>query len=215
MSSTGMSSVVQNTFDAVGRLRPADKPLHPKGVVVPATVHRYGTAEVFGAPWLDDPGTDSALVRLSRAVGLPKSLPDFLGLALRLTPQGRPADLLFATTGRSVLRRFVLSLHRDVVWSPTTYTTLLPYRTRTGAVLLAATPGQTGGEIRVTLAAARPTGRWHDFGAIEIPSLTGTDQPVSFDPVLNQLDGLEPYRAWAQLREAAYAGARHSRDVSA
>jgi len=80
------------------------KPLHPRGVVLPATVHRYGAPAAFGVPWLDEPGSQPALVRFSRGGGLPTPLPDVLGIALRIDPDGDPGDLLFATTGRGCAR---------------------------------------------------------------------------------------------------------------
>src|SRR6476661_10111092 len=81
--------------------RPA-KPLHPLGTVLTGVLRRHGGAEPSGVPWLDETGEDAVLVRLSRAVGLPAPLPDIFGLALRMsTADGRPADLLLATTGGS------------------------------------------------------------------------------------------------------------------
>src|SRR3954470_19691972 len=131
---------LRGMFTAVGRLRPADKPLHPRGVVLRATVHRYGNDERFGVPWLDEPGTDPALVRFSRGGGLPEALPDVLGIALRVDPDSHPGDLLFATTGRGPVGRFLLRPRRAGTLAAATYSTLQPYRTPTGPVVLAATP---------------------------------------------------------------------------
>jgi hypothetical protein len=76
-------------------------------------------------------------VRESRSVGLPEGLPDIHGLAVRVTnPDGTPGDLLLATTGWGRLTRFVLTVSRTTYGRP--MTTLLPYRTDAGPVLLGA-----------------------------------------------------------------------------
>src|SRR3954447_2207743 len=204
---------LRGMFTAVGRLRPADKPLHPRGVVLRATVHRYGNDERFGVPWLDEPGTDPALVRFSRGGGLPEALPDVLGIALRVHPENRPGDVLFATTGRSPVGRFLLVPRWAAAVSTTTYSTLQPYRTPTRPVVLAARPTSKGDDVVVRLAVARPTGRWHDFGHVVVSGDVGdgSHRPISFDPFLNAIPGLENY-AWARrIREGAYAAARRTR----
>jgi hypothetical protein len=181
-------------------------------VVLPATVHRHGAPVPFGVPWLDEPGTDPAVVRFSRGGGLPESLPDVLGIALRIDPDGRPGDALFATTGRGPVGRFLLRPRRAGTLASATYSTLQPYRAPSGPVVLAATPEPGPDATVIHLAAARPTGRWVEFGAITVDRTAHpADADVSFDPFLNPLPGLANY-AWARrLREGAYAAARRSR----
>lgn len=205
-------AALRGAFGLLARLRPAAKPLHPRGTVRTATVHRYGLEERCGVPWLDGAGSDQVLVRTSRAVGLPGSLPDVYGLAMRVPVDGdRVADLLFATTGTGLPGRFVLRAHRTAAHA--TYSTLLPYRTATGPLLLAVQPVDGG----LQLAAASPTGRWRRFGAVEIDAADLDTPPtddgalISFDPILNTLPGLEPYPWVRNLREGAYAAARASR----
>jgi hypothetical protein len=205
-------SALRGLSAGLTRLRSADKPLHPRGVLLEATVHRFGSDEKFGVPFLDEPGTDPALVRFSRGGGLPAALPDVLGIALRIDPAGRSADLLFSTTGRGPLGRFLLVPRRAEAISATTHSTLQPYRTPTGPVVLAATPTVQQGRTVIKLAAARPTGRWQEFGAVVVDAQAGAgDAPISFDPFLNPVPGLENY-GWARrVREGAYAAARRSR----
>lgn len=199
-------------FAAVARLRPSAKPLHPRGETLTATVSRYGLKPGVGVPWIDEAGADDAQVRLSRAVGLPRRWPDIFGLALRVPTTEGVGDLLFATTGRGTVGRFVLLPGRSTMsWM---YTTLIPYRTASGPLLLAADPDGPGA---FTLACARPTGAWRLFGRIVLKPSTafGTDDAddigPTFDPVLNQLPGL-PYYPWAaRLRESSYRTARRSR----
>ncbi|MEO5665819.1 MAG: hypothetical protein ABIR39_21330 [Nocardioides sp.] len=189
--------------------RPATKPLHPRGSVVQGTLHRFGTQGLTGAGWLDRSGEDLALVRQSRAIGLPPPVPDIHGLAIRVpTEGGRHGDLLFASTGLGRLTRFTLTAARSPLRRP--LTTLLPYRTPVGAVLLSAVFRD---QSRVELAWAIRSGVWHPFADLSLhtdPS-DEADIPVSFDPVRNVLPGLEPYDWVRRLREPSYATARQSR----
>lgn len=189
--------------------RPTDKPLHPRGSAVWGTLHRFGGRDSTGAEWLDQAGEDRVLVRQSRAIGLPAPWPDIHGLAIRApTGDGGHGDLLFATTGLGRLTRFTLTAGRSPIRRP--LTTLLPYRTPVGAVLLSAVFHD---ESRVELAWAIRSGAWNRFGELLLPrdTVDETDAPVSFDPVRNELPGLESADWVRRLREPSYAAARQSR----
>jgi hypothetical protein len=189
--------------------RPADKPLHPQGAVVRGTLRRFGAGDRTGASWLDETGLDEVLVRQSRAVGLPAPAPDVFGLAIRVPLEGdRSGDLLFASTGLGRLTRFTLTAARSPYRRP--MTTLLPYRTPSGAVLLSAVFED---ELKVALGWARGSGDWHRFAELVLhhDPVDSGDGPLSFDPVRNYLPGLEPYDWVRRLREPAYATARRSR----
>jgi hypothetical protein len=192
---------------ALGAVRPAPKPLHPAGRVVGATLHRHGLATPIGVRFLDGPGDEDVIVRESRAVGLPAPLPDVHGLAIRVTnPDGSLGDLLLATTGWGRLTRFVLTTSRATYGRP--MTTLLPYRTVVGPVLLGARSGSPG---VVELACTVGAGPWRHFGELVVSREDAPDQEISFDPVRNLVDGLEHYPLVTRLREPAYASARRSR----
>jgi hypothetical protein len=189
--------------------RPAAKPLHPRGAVVRGTLRRSGGGVRTGADWLDRTGDDQVLVRHSRAVGLPASMPDIFGLALRVpTEPGRHGDLLFASTGLGRLTRFTLTPSRSPYVRP--LTTLLPYRTPAGAVLLSAVFQD---ELTVALAWAARSGSWHQFAVLSLHEdpVEEADRPVSFDPVRNTVPGLETYDWVRRLREPAYFTARSRR----
>jgi hypothetical protein len=91
-------------------------------------------------------------------------------------------------------------------------TTLLPYRTPSGAVLLGATYRT---DQVVDLLWARGSGRWHSFGFLQLgdESLDDPDADVSFDPVRNTLPGLDVYDWVRRLREPSYRSARRSRGL--
>lgn len=190
------------------------KPLHPTGVVYDALVRRFGAgAAGWGAAWLDEPGEDRGVARLSAAAGLPRPLPDVGGLALTFTDDdGIRRDLLLATTGLAVGARFVLKPTRRPGTSP--YGSLLPYRGGRGLILLAAVPAPLTGPASLSfhLLAASPAGRWRKFGELELTRRVGkaADEPLRFDPVRYLLPGLRWPRAVALLREPAYAAARRA-----
>jgi hypothetical protein len=194
---------------AVGALRPAAKPLHPRGSVWDAEVVRTGaTGRPSGVAWIDTPGTDRSVVRFSPGIGLPRGWPDVQGIALRVLLEQGPADLLLATTGAGRLSRFVLvpataSEHR-------THTTLLPYRGPRGPLLLGAVPTGAG---EIALSWASLGGPWTPFGTVRLTGAS-TAQP-SFDPVLHRLPGLEQYGWVSRLRLPAYGTARRQRGEAA
>lgn len=189
--------------------RPAAKPLHPRGSVVRGTLRRFGTDDETGAAWLDQPGEDLVWARQSRAVGTPAPVPDIFGLAVRVPIQGgRHGDLLFASTGLGRLTRYTLTPSRSPYRRP--LTTLLPYRTPAGGVLLSAVFHDP---TTVELAWAKGSGAWHPFAqlAFHHDPAGEHDASLSFDPIRNPVPGLETYGWVRRLREPAYATARRSR----
>lgn len=187
----------------LGAARQRVKPLHPEGELRHATITRMSGPIPSGVPWLDSAGQDDVVVRISRAVGLPDALPDIHGLAIRLVVDGTEADLLFANTGTGRLTRYVLTAAHRPTNRP--MTTLLPYRSPRGPLLLAAVPES---EHAFELCWAGPVGPWHPFGRLELGASYGQDLPMSFDPILHVLPGLGHYSWVTLLREPAYWTAR-------
>jgi hypothetical protein len=194
---------------ATGAARAAAKPLHPTGRLLTGRLHRHGLDEGTGVRLLDEPGDEEVVVRESRSVGLPGWLPDIQGLAIRVTnPDGSPGDLLLASTGWGRLTRFVLTPSLTTYGRP--MTTLLPYRTPQGPLLLGARSDQPG---VVRLACALGSGPWRFFAELTISDQSAEDPTVSFDPVLHPVPGLDQYPAVVRLREPAYHFARRSREA--
>jgi hypothetical protein len=205
---TVSGSALAGVTRAVAAVRTSAKPLHPRGHVVRGTLRRTGggrPSRLTGVTWLDEPGVDDVLVRRSRAVGWPSLLPDVHGLAMRVDLGSGHGDLLFATTGLGRLTRFLLAPGWDATRP---MTTLLPYRSPSGALVLAIRPC---GEGRYELAHASAAGVWYRFAELELSTTSGPDPLVSFDPVLHQLPGLAPYSWVERLREPAYLTARRTR----
>lgn len=189
---------------ALAAVRPESKPLHPVGETVLGHVTRWGSAELTGVDWIDKAGEDPVVVRRSRAIGLPRGLPDIQGVAVRIPAEG--GDLLFASTGLGLVTRFILTACRSPRGRP--LTTLLPYETDSGALLLAIDGTATA---PYALLWARPAGPWHQFGQLHLSTTPSSDSAISFDPVINQIPGLRQYSAVRRLREPAYQRARNSR----
>jgi len=97
---TLVGKALGGVFYVVGALRTQRrKALHPQGGVRQGLVVRQGCGARTGVAWIDEPGGDRVVLRLSRATGLPKFLPDIFGLALRVSYEGGGhGDLLLATT---------------------------------------------------------------------------------------------------------------------
>jgi hypothetical protein len=207
--------------EALGRLlglplaalarRRAGKPMHPDGVARTGMLERAGSVPPWGVPWLDLAARDPVVVRLSRGVGLPRRLPDLLGLAVRLTgPAGEPVDLLLTSTASGRLGRGVPALRRDPA---TTYGSIMGYRTDAGTVRLAATGERTAdGSLAFVLSAARGGRPLRSFARLSLgEAFEPPDPDVRFDAVLHPPPGLVADGPIARLRAPAYAMARAGR----
>lgn len=201
-------AVLRAATAGIAAVRPTAKPLHPRGRVTAGTLRRFGGTAPTGAEWLDASGSTEVVVRESRALGLPAPWPDIFGLAIRIPADDGYGDVLFASTGLGTLTRFTLTPALAPSGRP--MTTLLPYRSPTGPVMLSAAYRD---DLTVRLAWAAPTGAWHPFAELSLHRdlTTPTDAPVSFDPVQNVPPGLQSYEWVRRLREPAYAAARRSR----
>jgi len=207
-ASAAGGQLLRGVLRTVDAARQAGKPLHPRGAVTRGVLERHGSVRRSGVAWLDEPGRHDVIARWSRSVGLPGPVPDVLGLAVRVVlDDERAADVLFSTTGTGPLTRFAL-LPRRSFERP--MTTLLPYRTDHGPVVLAA---EASDARTVDLAWARSTGAWQPFATLLLDDAPeqADDAAVSFDPVLNQLPGLETYDWVRRLREPSYRSARRAR----
>jgi hypothetical protein len=211
MLATGGGWLLGAVFFMVGRLRRGRrKALHPRGAVVSGLVHRHGGAAT-GVAWLDQPGTDDVIVRLSRSLGLPPPCPDVLGLAMRIPVGHGYGDVLLATTGSGKLGRYLLRPARRA--ETATHSSLFPFRTPSGPLLLAAFPA-TDRSGHFELAHSGLTSDWTRFGTLNLlPPAEHADAQVSFDPVVNTVPGLGSYPWARRLRQYAYAAARRARQV--
>ncbi|MFS0894487.1 hypothetical protein [Microbacterium sp. 179-I 3D3 NHS] len=216
-----LGGALAGVFAAIRAMR-HPRPIHPRGLVLIGDIAWLGTGVRSGIAWIDAPPVAPAPVtaRLSRSVGLPAPLPDVIGLALRITiaRESRFADLELATTGIGVPGRFLLRPHRTP--SRALFGTLLPYRSSTGPVLIAAQPrpGRTlpSGLPQISdaigeepwtlqLSFARPRGPWHPFAEVTLRVAEDQDDhDLRFDALRHPLPGASAYR-WERLaRQLSY-----------
>ncbi|UNX54771.1 phosphodiesterase [Georgenia sp. TF02-10] len=187
----------------VARVR-RSKPLHPRGAVVPARLELAGAGPAVGA--LGEARSLEAVARVSRATGLPSGWPDIQGLAVRWHDQGRPNDLLLASTGTGRWGRYLLRPRRRPLAGP--LTTLMPFAGPDGPVYLAALPAHQ--PLRLALRWAGPRGPWHPLGRLVLLAdpAAAPDRLIRFDPVEHSPAGLPPYPWAARLRRYAYRWSR-------
>src|SRR4051812_1235009 len=128
-------------FGGLAKLRHR-RSLHPDGASYEAVVRIDGDEEYAEVPLLARPGEYRAVLRFSRGLGLPASLPDALGVAVRFCDvhgEGRHQDLLMTTSARPpVLHHLLLPGVRGPFGQP--YSTILPYRVGDGIRLFGVLP---------------------------------------------------------------------------
>ncbi|MDN3297901.1 phosphodiesterase [Streptomyces ficellus] len=213
--------------------RRAAPALHPHGVTCVGVLDVPGGEEPggpWGVPFLDRPGLYDVTVRWSRAAGLPRGLPDALGLALRVEDaggRGAPLDLLLTSSGSSRLGRHVPRPRYDALAGP--YSTLLSYRVGGQERVIAAFPADARRSLQGDLAALRQElGRepvsfelraagggepWRAFATLtaESPQPYPERTTPTYDPYTHSLPGLRPTDRLRGLRAASYSGSRHGR----
>jgi hypothetical protein len=208
-------------FAQLQRLR-HPRPIHPHGVALEGSIRFLTGTAPTGLVFLDSPPAAEIAVsaRVSRSLGVPSPLPDVIGLALRLATPAGGGDVVLASTGFGVPSRFWLALQRSP--SRARFTTLFPYRSTRGPVLLAARTIEpedlpTGlsdlaaalerTTWRLRLYSATPSGRWHPFAVLELGRPVGSPLDTSdrYDPVSNPLPGSDWYPWARQVREPSYS----------
>ncbi|MFJ8082855.1 phosphodiesterase [Streptomyces sp. NPDC096205] len=177
------------------------------------------------------PGGRTATVRLSRAAGLPRRLPDGLGLAVRVDDAdgpGRALDLLLTSSGRGPVTRHLPLPRADALAGP--YSSLLPYLLRGLPRVLAAFPRRTrhgrvhadpeslartlsAGPLVFDLCAEEPGRSWRRFAVLTVrtPLPRRPNDSTGFDIYAHDARDFTPGPALAATRRAAYQGSREGR----
>jgi hypothetical protein len=200
------------------------KAVHPHGVVHEARLLVDGApAAATGAQLLDAPGEHRAIVRFSRSLGLPRPLPDLLGVSLRVLDAygaGLHQDVLAVSSVDVPVLHHGFVPAADVQQRP--YSSSLPYRAGGRRFLLGivpdtASPRPDGGDeldrlcraaatgrLSFGLAVAPLTGRFRRVGTLRI----GRRLPAEFDALrfnpFNCGAGLTPDGWLNRLRDYAY-----------
>jgi hypothetical protein len=201
------------------------KAVHPEGavhaaeLVVTAHTGALGRTELFGTS-----GSRAAVVRFSRSLGLPRPLPDLLGMSVRVLDAYGPARdqdfLMVSSVDAPVLNRIFLPA-ADVQQRP--YSASLPYRVGdghrfiVGALPRPNSPRPDGGneldrlaaaaatgELAFDLAVATPRGRFRPVAELRVGRrLAPEADALRFNP-WNSGGGLEPAGVLNRLRDYAY-----------
>ncbi|MFE1026639.1 phosphodiesterase [Streptomyces sp. NPDC058818] len=206
--------------------------LHPHGVLCTGTLTvTAGAGARWGVPWLDGSGSYPVTVRWSRALGLPRGLPDGLGLAVRVEGADGPGsalDLLFTSSRPGRFGRHLPLPRSDALKGP--YSTLLSYRVGDRERVLAAFPVHEPDArredvrptlwqelarrpVRFALRAAASDEPWRTFATLSLEAVrpAPASRTVSYDPYAHNLPRLHPTERLRRLRDAAYTGSRHGR----
>ncbi|HEX2084323.1 MAG TPA: hypothetical protein VHF89_01460 [Solirubrobacteraceae bacterium] len=192
---------------AISSLR-GGRSLHPHGVAYEATLTVTGGDH--GAPLLDVPGQHRAIVRLSRGVGLPKPLPDVLGLAVRIVDAHGPRrhqDFLVVTSVDAPL------LHHLILPGPLgpygqSYSSVLPYRVGGRLRLIGALPRRPDFDLAI----AALSGRWEPFGRLRLGERLSAEASFALRfNVWNCGGGIRPTGPFQGLRDPAYRGSQAAR----
>jgi hypothetical protein len=199
-------------------------------------VHAEGTIERLAPAGHGLPIPSSGVVaRLSKATGTPGALPDFIGLALRVTPaqaKETPWDILLVSAGSGILGR-TLALRPVTSWTRQNMTTLMPLRyggkywwlraritseiTGFGVSLKPVRERIEHGGLEVVLDQACGSSDFERLARLTLTSALDrqADQDVSFDPVVNTAPGVTLVPEWlADLRARAYRRSREGREAS-
>lgn len=204
-----LAAALAEGFAVAAHLR-RGRPIHPRGLVLDATLKLHGTSRFWGVPFLDEPAEARGVARMSRSAGLPPPLPDVLGIAVRWHPperagragaEGEPgrdgdAELLLATTGAGALGRRLL--RPATRWAPAFYGSLLPYGAGDRKVFLGAV-AERGRSVaadteslaravaehplRLDLVVATGSGRWKRFGELLLAEPAYRDGEGGREPV--------------------------------
>jgi hypothetical protein len=117
--------LLPTAFRVASKVRGA-RAVHPRGIVLRATWRPTGGSILSGSPLLAGP--KPALVRLSHSIGLPPSVPEVVGLAIKVLDVHGPAQdqdlVLISSRGGYLGRRLILPGH-DL--STTIMSSVLPY----------------------------------------------------------------------------------------
>lgn len=217
---TTSSGPVERLFALVARGRRAPA-FHPVGRSV--TGHLDLSDGFLGLP----AGRHPVLVRLSKGAGTPGSVPDALGLGVRIDPEAAdPVDLL-ATSTASVpgLRRVLLP---SSGWAGTQLDSLMYYRRgrvvrwvrflvhRDAARSNRPDAAALSVPFEVTVQEVDIRGRVHASGRMRLDRASGlTEADLALDPVRQHPPGWRLGPAWlARLRASAYVGSREGRPLA-
>ena len=226
-----IAGLAGSAFGALSALR-GKRSFHPHGNGYRATLRIDGRhSRLTGVPLFDEQRSHEAVVRASRALGLPESLPDLLGLAVRRPDahgEGKPQDFLLVTSANGRLLHYLLLLAPAGFFGQS-YSCILPYRVGGDLRLVGAVPRRPATpadgtdlealdeavndhQARFELALASLGGRWDPFGELSLQERLPAreTEALCFNP-WNTGGGIRPSGPLMGLRDPAYRGSQRAR----
>ena len=216
-----VAAPTRTLFRGIATLR-GKRALHPNGFASTATVTALGIEEMQGVELFERPAQHEAILRWSRATGVPKPLPDALGLAVRIPDAYGPErhqDLLL-TSSLPLPGSRHLPLPALGGFAGTLFSSLLSFEIagETRLVSARATPArrsswdldgwraESQGQT-FELSVASPRGPWKQFAELAV----GQPVPDEIEVALemnpwNSGGGIEPRGPLMDLRAPAYEG---------
>lgn len=214
---------IGSVLAAVAAIR-RGKAVHPDGVVHEAQLRVTGAAAApSGARVLSAPADHDAIVRFSRSLGVPRPIPDLLGMSIRIPDVYGPEqhqDFMLVTSADLPVVHHIFLPAADVQQRP--YTSSLPYRAGDESFLIGVLPDERSprpsgddefdrldaaartGRLRFQLAVAPVNGRFRPVAELRI----GTRLPPELDALhfnpWNTGGGLEPAGWLNGARDRAY-----------
>lgn len=221
-------------WEQLSRLRGA-RFLHPVGVAYTATLTvPRPQRDYTGVPLLERHGDYPAIVRFSRATGVPEPLPDVLGLAVSVTDlygRGRHQDFLLATSANAPLLQHLLVPAPGGFFGQLFSSLLLyrigpkirvvgaesasePERYRRGALPQLVDTAERGDLVfRLTLGTL--AGRHEPVAKLVVGERLSDElaERIAFTP-WNTGDAITPVGPFMGIRRAAYRGSQRGRGLS-
>ena len=215
------------------------KAVHPHGVVYAAELEVSGAPDApQSASLLREPGGHPAIVRFSRSLGVPRPLPDLLGMSIRVPDAYGPAqhqDFLLVSSVDLPVAHHVFLPVTDAQQRP--YSSSLPYRAGPDLFIVGTLPdpgsprpagedefdrldaAAATGRLRFGLAVASLGGRFRTLATLRIGDRLGGElDALRFNPQ-NTGGGLEPAGFLNRIRPRTYsmsqAGWRRTRSDGA
>lgn len=215
--------IVGGMLAGVAKLR-SGKAVHPHGVTYAARLALDGAPAVpRGSTLLSTRAEHRAIVRFSRSIGLPRPLPDLLGMSIRVVDaygEGHHQDFLLVTSVDLPVLHHLFLPAGDVQQRP--YSSSLPYRAGDRSFLIGARPvpdsprpdgedefdrlerAALTGRLRFDLVIAPAFGRFERVGTLHLESkLPAALDALRYSP-FNSGGGLVPVGALNRLRDYAY-----------
>ena len=229
-----LNGIAAGIFGSLSALR-RKRVFHPDGVAYRATLTLLPAGDIYAMLDFAAGSSRDAVVRFSRGIGLPESMPDVLGVAVKLpglVGPGADQDFLLVTSSEGPVMQNLLLPARGFFRG--NYSTVLPYRDPAAdrQILFGARPdpGLVGlpdatfsdvaaaaasGRLRFDFTTARIGERWRKAGSLVVTNKLDHDEAerLRFNP-WNSHPDLVPAGPLNTWRKSAYVKSQKARPTA-